>query len=304
MQILNDNPQYRQVMRAMKKQDAVEGRWKLPVLPEMLHWFMRMDGQKRGGWTLRRRARATCALLMFCYLLRVSEGTCTSMHEFLSYPGEYLSRGNISFGPHGEQRLLPVGQYWRTMEVQITHRKNSQMGKVTHIRHSRLAPDDSGAPALERLDVVTATQDYLRLLQELGEDPFDSTRPLFAYVTKTHAWTPVTPKHIRQWLASSLRALGIDPSKYSSHSLRKGGATAMYRASVPLELIRMYGGWADTQFLTQYVFPDENAAVGVADRMMNGVSKLALKHSFSTNKLRQHAEEYIRDSQHLECHAL
>ena len=81
-------------------------------------------------------------------------------------------------------------------------------------------------------------------------------------------------------------------------------ATAMYRASVALELIRMYGGWADTQFLTQYVFPDENAAVGVADKMMNGVSKLALKHSFSTNKLRQNAEQYIRDSQHLECHAL
>ena len=78
----------------------------------------------------------------------------------------------------------------------------------------------------------------------------------------------------------------------------------MFRNGVAVELIRLYGGWSDTQFLETYVFPDENAAVGVADKMMNGVSKLALKHNFSTKSLKTNANNYVRDSQYLECHAL
>jgi len=44
-------------------------------------------------------------------------------------------------------------------------------------------------------------------------------------------------------LAAVLRACGLDVSKYSGHSLRRGGATFALAAGVPGELIQAQGDW-------------------------------------------------------------
>lgn len=49
-----------------------------------------------------------------------------------------------------------------------------------------------------------------------------------------------TPNHI---LKNALTAVGIDATDYGSHSLRKGGATAMAAAKVEERLIKRHGRW-------------------------------------------------------------
>eukprot|EP00972_Heterocapsa_arctica_P045311 6688818-Heterocapsa_arctica.AAC.1 len=43
-------------------------------------------------------------------------------------------------------------------------------------------------------------------------------------------------------------AVGQDPSRIGSHTLRIGGATAMYHALGDLQVVRRYGRWASDVF--------------------------------------------------------
>jgi integrase len=63
---------------------------------------------------------------------------------------------------------------------------------------------------------------------------------LFYDMVSGGAITGATVNHI---LKSALSAVGIDPTEYGSHSLRKGGATAMAAANVEARLIKRHGRW-------------------------------------------------------------
>ncbi len=45
-------------------------------------------------------------------------------------------------------------------------------------------------------------------------------------------------------------SLGLDPSRYSSHSLRIGGASVMAAAGLPDYVIQLIGRWKSLAFLT------------------------------------------------------
>ena len=56
----------------------------------------------------------------------------------------------------------------------------------------------------------------------------------------------------RRWFMLGLRALGItDP--YRSHSLRRGGATAMFMNGAPLSSVMIYGRWASETSCRLYI---------------------------------------------------
>lgn len=67
----------------------------------------------------------------------------------------------------------------------------------------------------------------------------------FALVSKKKEWegkglaSSSFVGRIKHWV----QTIGLDPSNYSGHSLRRGGATAMSRAGVPHELIQVQGRW-------------------------------------------------------------
>ena len=60
-----------------------------------------------------------------------------------------------------------------------------------------------------------------------------------------------TLKYMRQLIQST----GIDPKPFSMHSLRHGAASWMAANGVPGELIKLYGGWASSAYLTYVNFP-------------------------------------------------
>ena len=51
-----------------------------------------------------------------------------------------------------------------------------------------------------------------------------------------------------QRLAHMRSEEGFPSERYGSHSLRVGGATALYHAGVPVEVIKRYGRWVSDCF--------------------------------------------------------
>jgi len=57
----------------------------------------------------------------------------------------------------------------------------------------------------------------------------------------------------RRWFGRSCVALGFDEGYYSSHSLRRGGATELVRRGFPLMDVMQYGRWASIASFRLYV---------------------------------------------------
>ena len=52
-----------------------------------------------------------------------------------------------------------------------------------------------------------------------------------------------------------IAAAGVDPSNYSMHSLRRGGASLAFKAKVPTDLIKVHGDWASDCYLRYLAVP-------------------------------------------------
>ena len=63
----------------------------------------------------------------------------------------------------------------------------------------------------------------------------------------------------RKWMRRSIACLGFEPGYYTSHSLRRGGATEMARAGVPLMDVMIFGRWASLSSFKLYIAKGEVA---------------------------------------------
>ena len=75
---------------------------------------------------------------------------------------------------------------------------------------------------------------------------------------------------LREWIS----AAGWDPKLFSSHSLRRGGASLAFRAKVPTELIKVQGDWASDCYLKYLAIP-----LGQRIQVASQVSELVRLHS-------------------------
>jgi integrase len=60
----------------------------------------------------------------------------------------------------------------------------------------------------------------------------------------TAAGTPMTQKALGFRLGLWLQRIGLPKGEYSPHSFRRGGATAMFMAGIPISIISHHGRWA------------------------------------------------------------
>ena len=61
-------------------------------------------------------------------------------------------------------------------------------------------------------------------------------------------------------------AEGVNPTDMGTHSMRIGGATALYHCTQDLHLVRRYGRWSSNSFLG-YLWEAHEAQKGLALRM-------------------------------------
>jgi integrase len=79
----------------------------------------------------------------------------------------------------------------------------------------------------------------------------------------------VTGEVITALIRRAAAALGSEPGEFSTHSLRAGGATHMYRAGVDTLTIQFHGRWASDTF-KQYTRLYKQSVQGLAAKIVSG----------------------------------
>ena len=92
--------------------------------------------------------------------------------------------------------------------------------------------------------------------------PADATAPAFLIKTRGVVGT-VTYRQYQDRIKKAISSLDLDPSLYSSHSFRRGGATYAFQCGVPAELIKRIGDWKSDAYLEYIDCP-------VSDRVKAG----------------------------------
>ncbi len=198
-----------------------EKRERLPAAKEMLQW-LREETWNKG---IDERMTYMGVILGFHFMLRVSEyahtGRKSADHRFLVedvyYYGERGERLGIS-----DKGIVGITIMKRTG-------KTNRGGKRLHrLQLSRSSPVE------EQL-----MDDFLLFGRESGTDLKDP----FLSRMKLGKRKVLTSNMVNSALKSMAAQFGLDPKKFSSHSLRKGGCTSMRFAGFEAESIRRVVGW-------------------------------------------------------------
>ena len=111
------------------------------------------------------------------------------------------------------------------------------------------------------------------LLHLMLENPVRSfSVPLFRYSFAGASHIPLTYKQFSDKLHHCLGAIGIQPSDYSGHSFRRGGASYALQCGLPTDLIKLQGDWSSNAY-ERYLHPSFELRKQVAGKMGNSTSK-------------------------------
>ena len=209
-------------LRGLKRLNPHCPKQALPITPPiLLQFFKFLD--------MRSPADATywCLFLFaFFLMLRKSNLVPSSTKKF--DPATMLSRGDIVV----HRDILVVFIRWS---------KTNQFGErvlrlpLVPIQHSPLCP-------------VTAFKHMISLV------PASPDHPLFV-VPNRKKLVPVRYLDLQHVLKLLVSLSGRDPSKFSSHSFRRGGASWAFKANVPGEMIQVHGDWVSDAYKRYLHFP-------------------------------------------------
>lgn len=91
---------------------------------------------------------------------------------------------------------------------------------------------------------------YLQRLREAHPHAMEADRPLFPDIRSGKAYKRATPKKcFIEWVRDLLAKAGYDPSKFSGHSFRAGGATDLYAGGANPRTIKLSGRWASEAYV-------------------------------------------------------
>ena len=76
----------------------------------------------------------------------------------------------------------------------------------------------------------------------------------------------ITSYQVTRMLKFAVQKNGLDPDSYSLHSLRSGGATALYRATGDLDLVGRFGRWKGKS-IHGYLWESHQMLIGIATLM-------------------------------------
>ena len=98
--------------------------------------------------------------------------------------------------------------------------------------------------------------------------------PAFCLPTKNGV-KPITYNDLQNFIKGSVKKLGYNEKEFSSHSLRRAGATWAFKSNVPGELIKIQGDWKSDAYL-RYLEISEEERLVVAKCMVSEIRKLRI----------------------------
>lgn len=185
-------------------------------------------------------------LLAFFTMSRKSNLVVTGSQKF--NPEKQLCRSDVAVGTNG----LLVTFRWS---------KTNQFGGRTHVVPILAIPGSALCP-------VKAYKDMLIKFPGEPNDP-----AFFLKGTAANIKKPVTYCLLQKFIKTGVAKLGLDPGAFSSHSLRRAGASWAFHSQVPSELIKSHGDWASMAYL-RYLDFSLAERMQVAERMSEEVVKL------------------------------
>ena len=166
---------------------------------------------------------AACAECAFAGLLRGGEVTSPKFNKYRD-----VSRADVKFYHKG-----PKGPY-----AVIQTRNTKAKGKKRWNKVQVFLP--SGGAYVDP---------YRALVRMFEKDPVHESKlaetPLFRDPFNNE---PITVAQLRKSVKDLMSALGLDRSKYGAHSLRIGGATALYACGVDALTIKTLGRWSSEAY--------------------------------------------------------
>ena len=98
--------------------------------------------------------------------------------------------------------------------------------------------------------VLCPLEAYTNMLQVT---PVEADGPAFVLPINRNL-VPVSYQVLQKFIKKCVAKLGLDPGMFSSHSLRRAGATWAFRSQVPGELIKTHGDWSSQAYLRYLEF--------------------------------------------------
>ena len=114
--------------------------------------------------------------------------------------------------------------------------------------------------------VLCPVRAYRRMLKIM---PGEASSPAF-FLTINEIVHPVTYYLLQNFIKKGVEKLGLEPKLFSSHSLRRAGATWAFHSEVPGELIKSHGDWASECYL-KYLELSLQERLTVAQRMSGAI---------------------------------
>lgn len=239
-----DNVELRLLLRGIARRNPHKPKQAAPLSPNLLVRMLQfLDLHTPIDCTL-----WALLLLAFFTMSRKSNLVVTGSEKF--NPNKQLCRSDVAVGSHG----LLVTFRWS---------KTNQFGGRAHVVPILEIPGSLLCP-------VTAFKNMLKMFPGEPNDPaFFIKDPVNAAGVKK----PVTYGLLQKFIKAGVAKLGLDPRAFSSHSLRRAGATWAFQSQVPSELIKSHGDWASMAYM-RYLDFTLAERLQVAERMSEEVTKL------------------------------
>ena len=94
-------------------------------------------------------------------------------------------------------------------------------------------------------------------------------------------------EEVQELLGLAALAAGISPDRMGSHSLRIGGATALFHATGSVDVVKRFGRWVSSAF-QGYLWESDDHARGVSSAMAKHNAKLWAEHGLGAEAAAAH----------------
>jgi hypothetical protein len=219
-------------MMGLKRLCLTPTKRKLPITPALL---MRMRLCPDIDWSTPVMVVIWGAMLIafFCFL-RKDNFTVEKADAFNTR--KHLCRGDVVFGRSD-------------MTFTFRHSKTNQFHARVHRTKAVHIPG-------HLLDPMRAVINAFRVCPHAT-----ASEPAFAVPSRDGGTTPLTHRLFVETLRYCLGKIGVDPSMFSGHSFRRGGATFAHRMGVPPLLIKLMGDWSSDAYMAyvEHATPEDLA---------------------------------------------
>ena len=177
-------------------------------------------------------------LFGFYFRCRASEYLCSGRPDY-----DKVARGLDMALRWSQQRR----ERWpERLDVQFRKTKTDQLAFGCARTHYRV--DGAG----QAICVVRAMRELRRAFPEHFDGGGEAWRPVFRWA----AAGLVRREEIQKILEAAAEAVGLPRSRFRSHSLRIGGASAMLHGTRQFDLVKRFGRWSSDAV---HVYPHDNA---------------------------------------------